>query len=75
MSYPHQESRKLYREDNGYLLGVIEGLANWTGLPVMALRIIAIVLLFTVGFTTMTVAYLGSALLMPARKKRVQNKF
>jgi phage shock protein PspC (stress-responsive transcriptional regulator) len=75
MPYPRREARKLYREDNGYMLGVIEGLANWTGLPVMALRIIAIVLLFTVGFTTMTIAYLGSALLIPARNKRVHNKF
>jgi len=67
MEYPRRETRKLYRERNGYLLGVIEGLATWTGLPALALRIIAVILLFKVGFATMAIAYLGSALLMPAR--------
>lgn len=67
MSYPRRASRKLYREHNGYLLGVIEGLANWTGLPVLALRIIAVILLFKIGFVPILIAYLGSALLLPAR--------
>ena len=67
MEYPRRETHKLYREHNGYLLGVIEGLATWTGLPVLALRIIAVILLFKIGFVPMGIAYLGSALLMPAR--------
>jgi len=67
MEYPRRETHKLYRERNGYLLGVIEGLANWTGLPVLALRIIAVILLFKVGFVPMGIAYLGSALMLPAR--------
>lgn len=67
MPYPRRETHKLYRERNGYLLGVIEGLANWSGLPVLALRIVAVILLFKVGFIPMGIAYLGSALLMPPR--------
>ncbi|MBI9094490.1 MAG: PspC domain-containing protein [Sphaerochaeta sp.] len=67
MDYPRSETHKLYRERDGYVLGVIEGLANWTGLPVLALRIIAVILLFKVGFVPIGIAYLGSALLMPAR--------
>ena len=47
------------------MLGVLEGLANWTGLPAIALRIIAVVLLFKVGFAPIGLAYLGAALLMP----------
>lgn len=67
MEYPRRKTHKLYRESDGYLLGVIEGLANWTGLPVLALRIIAVILLFKVGFVPMGIAYLGSALFLPAR--------
>jgi len=64
MDSPRQ---RLYREDNGYLLGVIQGVATWSGLPVLALRIIAVILLFKAGFVLMGIAYLGSALLMPPR--------
>ncbi len=68
MEYPrHEESRKLYREHTGYVLGVIEGVANWSGLPAFALRIVAVVLLFKVGFVPIGLAYLGSAILMPGR--------
>ena len=67
MEYPRSETHKLYRERDGYVLGVIKGLANWSGLPVLALRIIAVILLFKVGFVPIGIAYLGSALLMPAR--------
>jgi len=70
MEYPRSEIHKLYRERDGYLLGVIEGLANWTGLPVLALRIIAVILLFKVGFAPMGIAYLGAAILMPGRLGR-----
>lgn len=59
--------KKLYREHDGYLLGVIQGLATWSGLPVAVLRIVAIILLFKVGFAPMGIAYLGSALLLPPR--------
>ena len=61
------ESNKLHREHNGYVLGVIEGLANWTGLPALALRIVAVILLFKVGFVPIGIAYLGAALLLPPR--------
>ena len=67
MVYPRQETNKLYREHTGYVLGVMEGLANWSGLPAFVLRIVAVVLLFKVGFVPIGLAYLGAAILMPGR--------
>ncbi len=67
MEYPRRETHRLYREHTGYVLGVIEGLANWSGLPAIALRIVAVILLFKVGFVPIGLAYLGAAILMPGR--------
>ena len=67
MEYPRRETHRLYREQTGYVLGVIEGLANWSGLPAIALRIVAVILLFKVGFVPIGLAYLGAAVLMPGR--------
>ncbi|MDT4762620.1 PspC domain-containing protein [Sphaerochaeta sp. PS] len=67
MESQRHDTRRLFREQNGFVLGVLAGLANWSGLPVAALRIIAVVLLFTVGFTKIGIIYLGAALLMPSR--------
>jgi len=47
------------------LLGVCSLLADKSGLPVLLIRIIAAVLLFKFGFLSMTVIYLGLALLLP----------
>jgi phage shock protein PspC (stress-responsive transcriptional regulator) len=49
------------------ILGVFQGLATWSGLPVLLLRIVAVILLFSVGFTPMIIAYLGAALILPSR--------
>ncbi|MBZ4674253.1 MAG: hypothetical protein JG773_1224 [Spirochaeta sp.] len=59
--------RSLYRERRGMILGVFQGLATWSGLPVLLLRIVAVILLFSVGFTPMIIAYLGVALILPSR--------
>ncbi|MGE4452900.1 MAG: PspC domain-containing protein [Sphaerochaeta sp.] len=59
--------RTLYRERRGMILGVFQGLATWSGLPVLLLRSIGIILLFTVGFVPMVIAYLGTALILPSR--------
>ncbi|MDN5333852.1 MAG: phage shock protein [Sphaerochaeta sp.] len=59
--------RSLYRERRGIILGVFQGLATWSGLPVLLLRIVAVILLFSVGFTPMIIAYLGAALILPSR--------
>jgi phage shock protein PspC (stress-responsive transcriptional regulator) len=67
MPYPRRKTHKLYREHTGYVLGVLEGLANWSGLPVLALRIIADIHLFKLRFVPIGLAYLGSAILMPGR--------
>lgn len=56
MDYYH---RTLYRERRGMILGVFQGLATWSGLPVLLLRIVGIILLFSVGFIPMVIAYLA----------------
>ncbi len=65
--YTTEDHKHLYRERRGMILGVFQGLANWSGLPVGLLRVIGIILIFAVGFTPMVIAYLGSALLLPLR--------
>lgn len=67
MYYNRQEDRTLRRDPNGMLLGVFQGLAAWSGLPVLLLRIIGVILLFRVGFLPMTVAYLAAAIMLPSR--------
>lgn len=67
MDYPRQDPRKLYRERNGIFLGVCQGLATWTGLPVLTFRILATILIFTVGFFQIGAIYLLAALLLPPR--------
>ncbi|WP_320130508.1 PspC domain-containing protein [uncultured Sphaerochaeta sp.] len=62
-----RDSNKLYREHNGIFLGVFQGLANWSGLPVWALRIIGIIVFFSIGFWKIGVLYLLAAILMPSR--------
>ena len=64
-----QGHHKLYREDNGLLLGVFQGLANWSGLPVWAWRIAGIALMVTVGFFKIGFLYLLAAILMPSRNR------
>ncbi len=65
--YTREGDRTLYRERRGMLFGVLEGIANWSGLPVGLLRIVFVILLFSVGFIPMTIAYLIAALLLPTR--------
>ena len=67
MYYQRQDPHKLYRERNGIFLGVCQGLATWSGLPVVAFRILAIILLFSVGFFKIGALYLLAALLLPPR--------
>lgn len=67
MYYGRQDSKTIYRERNGVLLGVFQGLATWSGLPVLLLRIVGIVLLFKIGFVPIGIAYLVAALLLPSR--------
>ncbi|MGE4583966.1 MAG: PspC domain-containing protein [Sphaerochaeta sp.] len=65
--YTREEGRTLYRERRGLILGVFQGLATWSGLPVGLLRIVGIVLLFSVGFVPVTIAYLLAAVMLPSR--------
>lgn len=67
MTYYRDDSNKLYRERNGLVFGVFQGLANWTGIPVWALRIAGIILLFGVGFWKIGALYVLAAILMPPR--------
>lgn len=67
MQYYREENRTLFREKSGMILGVFQGLASWSGLPVALLRIVGLILLFSVGFVPMTVAYLLTALVLPSR--------
>ncbi|AEV29833.1 putative stress-responsive transcriptional regulator [Sphaerochaeta pleomorpha str. Grapes] len=67
MTYYRHDSNKLYREHDGMFLGVFQGLANWSGLPAWALRIIGLILLFSVGFFKVAALYLLAAVLMPPR--------
>lgn len=65
--YSREDNRTLYRERRGMILGVFQGLSTWSGLPVLLLRIIGIILLFTVGFAPIIIAYLVTALMLPSR--------
>lgn len=65
--YSREDNRTLYRERRGMILGVFQGLATYFGLPVALLRIIGIILLFTVGFTPIVITYLLTALILPSR--------
>ena len=67
MYYDREEDRTLYRERRGMILGVFQGLASWSGLPVLLLRIIGLILLFSVGFVPMAIAYILTALMLPSR--------
>lgn len=67
MTYYRNDSNRLCRERNGIFLGVFQGLANWSGLPALALRVIGLVLLFSVGFFKVAALYLLAAVLMPPR--------
>lgn len=67
MTYYRHDPHRLCRERSGVLLGVFQGLANWSGLPAWALRIIGIALLFSVGFLKVTALYFLAAVLMPPR--------
>ncbi|MFA6772437.1 MAG: hypothetical protein WCR99_01965 [Sphaerochaeta sp.] len=46
---------------------MFQGLATWSGLPVLLLRIIGLILLFSVGFVPMANAYILTALMLPSR--------
>ncbi len=65
--YTREDDRTLYRERRGLVFGVFQGLATWSGLPVGLLRIVGIILLFSVGFVPVTTAYLLAALHLPLR--------
>ncbi|NCC65973.1 MAG: PspC domain-containing protein [Spirochaetia bacterium] len=65
--YSREDNRTLYRERRGMILGVFQGLATWSGLPALLLRIVGIILLFSVGFAPMIIAYLATALMLPSR--------
>jgi len=54
-----------YQRSRDMLLGVCARLSEKSGLPVLLVRIIAIVLFFTIGPLAMSLLYLGLAILLP----------
>ncbi len=56
--------RGLYRSNNGIILGVFRGLANYFDFSVFWIRMIAIGLFILTGFWPITGLYLLAALLM-----------
>lgn len=49
------------------ILGVCQGIADWSGVNVWVWRTIAVILLFSTSFWACTAIYLLAALLMPQR--------
>lgn len=58
---------KLGRSVNGLVLGVCQGLSDWSGIPVGLIRIAAIIALFATGFFPVGFFYLLLAVLLPAK--------
>jgi phage shock protein C len=59
------ERRPLYRSRNGIIFGVCKGLANYSDLSVVWIRIILVVLCLFTWFVPFVLAYLVAAILMP----------
>lgn len=58
---------KLYRSRYGELLGVCQGLADWTGLPVRYIRVAAVLAAFlTRGWFVLV--YIAAAVFLPVRR-------
>ncbi|MCK9524257.1 MAG: PspC domain-containing protein [Proteobacteria bacterium] len=47
------------------LLGVCSTLSDKSGLPVTLVRVLAVVILFRLGFVAMMLTYLAAAILLP----------
>lgn len=58
---------KLFRSRDGILLGVCQGLAEWSGYPVRYFRLAIILTAFFVDWWVFII-YLGLAILMPVRR-------
>ena len=69
---PTRSGSELYRLKNGALLGVLQGVADYFGLPVLWLRLGAILGLFFSGFFPMIALYVMMALVM---KKEPESRY
>ena len=56
--------RSLYRSRHGWIFGICQGLADYTGISVTAIRIIFIVFFILSGFFPIVLIYLLAAILM-----------
>ena len=59
--------RKLYRSDDRILLGVCQGLADWTSIPVFVVRLVFIVAALSTSVLPSLLVYLIVGLIIPAR--------
>ena len=59
--------RKLYKSDDGVLLGVCQGVADWLGVPVAAIRLIVIIVAICTKIMPCLMIYLFFAIFLPAR--------
>ena len=58
---------KLYRSNDGVLLGVCQGIADWKNIPVFVVRLIFVVIALCTAIAPCLVIYLIVGLMMPAR--------
>lgn len=59
--------RKLYRSNDGILLGVCQGLADWTSIPVFIVRLIFIIVALSTSILPSLLVYLIVGLILPTR--------
>ena len=63
------EREKLRRSRRGLILGVCQGLSNWSGLSVGLIRILALIALFSSGVFPGAFIYLLLAIILPPDEK------
>lgn len=68
-TYLNQRRRKLFRSRNGVILGVFEGISDYTGYSAFWMRAVAVVLLILTGLWPVGGIYILAALLMTPEPK------
>jgi phage shock protein C len=65
MSTNELGSKKLYRARDGFCFGVAKGLANYSGIPAIWIRIALIITFFATGYFPIVVAYIVAGIVIP----------
>lgn len=76
MNFPNSpSSRKLYRSRDGIIFGVCKGLAEYSDISVVWIRLLAVIAIFLSGFWPLVLIYIVAAIfLQPAPVLEPQNE-